>query len=451
MTEIVQREGQSERPEHPGNPPSLSDSANTLSPLQTRIRLRQLLYQSFDIEEIITLCFDLGLDFDDLGGSGKASKTRELIKATARRGQILDLIGQCAASRPRIDWQPFIDAVTSNPDIFMLPAIEDAYKQPVEEGLVALVELMHTPKVRETVGSFQADFRAVCDQLDAVDQYKTLHDLLHTLQYRCYNPLAREASRFPDDELAIENIEMYHLELDQIAGQIDEVVSRSSDLSNEATWVTELRGISNNLALAMRNLDPERLNEVIWRMNRILDLQPSRINTHLNLAAKSLRLPTLLRAMEQISDHLGELDLDPGNIEQFEAGVDTLSILNQGLEIFVKEHDQWQLVDMELRRLDTTSRDNTDQIIREWRYVQEAVHSASGDAQDQWVMALVKYESQLETAIKQQDPVQVRRFFRLYRRQAGERFFQVDVRLKRLSGELRLVSDPLAKFLRMLE
>jgi hypothetical protein len=48
-------------------------------------RLRQILATRFSESELRTLCFDLGIDYDDLPGQEKASKARELIAYLERR------------------------------------------------------------------------------------------------------------------------------------------------------------------------------------------------------------------------------------------------------------------------------------------------------------------------------------------------------------------------------
>lgn len=54
-------------------------------------RLRQQLIAGFDEEELRTLCFDLGVDYDGLPARGKGGKARELVLYFWRRGQIADL------------------------------------------------------------------------------------------------------------------------------------------------------------------------------------------------------------------------------------------------------------------------------------------------------------------------------------------------------------------------
>ena len=57
----------------------------------------------------------------------------------------------------------------------------------------------------------------------------------------------------------------------------------------------------------------------------------------------------------------------------------------------------------------------------------------------------------LDGALTGGDPVKVRRLFRRYRKQSGDRFVWVDKALKRLCDKLRTIGEPLASVLRMIE
>lgn len=48
-------------------------------------RLHQVLQARFDREELRTLCFDLGISYDDLRGEGRSAKARELVLYMSRR------------------------------------------------------------------------------------------------------------------------------------------------------------------------------------------------------------------------------------------------------------------------------------------------------------------------------------------------------------------------------
>lgn len=58
----------------------------------------------FSIEELRDLCFDLGVDFDDLPGLTKSSKARELIAFCERHGRTAVLLATARTVRPHVLW-----------------------------------------------------------------------------------------------------------------------------------------------------------------------------------------------------------------------------------------------------------------------------------------------------------------------------------------------------------
>jgi hypothetical protein len=73
--------------------------------------LRQKINQHFDDEELRLLCFDLGTEYENLGGRGKAGKVAELVALYQRNGQIKDLLAQLTLHRSSIEWE-FADEAT---------------------------------------------------------------------------------------------------------------------------------------------------------------------------------------------------------------------------------------------------------------------------------------------------------------------------------------------------
>lgn len=69
------------------------------------VKLFKALARYFDEEELRTLCFILGIEFDALKGEGKANKARELILYLDRRGRIAELIQNCKRLRPHVSWE----------------------------------------------------------------------------------------------------------------------------------------------------------------------------------------------------------------------------------------------------------------------------------------------------------------------------------------------------------
>ena len=68
--------------------------------MMTTTELRDLIKNSFNINDLKSLCNDLGLDFEDLGESTREGAARELIGYFQRRGQLQKLIDGRYARRP---------------------------------------------------------------------------------------------------------------------------------------------------------------------------------------------------------------------------------------------------------------------------------------------------------------------------------------------------------------
>jgi hypothetical protein len=103
------------------------------------VQLREMLTASFDAGELRTLCFDLGIDYDDLPGEGKGNKVRELITYLERRDRIPELVRICEQQRPNVAWRDVPGAPQDIPAA--LPAVPaEPYRLDYEHGLSQLRE-----------------------------------------------------------------------------------------------------------------------------------------------------------------------------------------------------------------------------------------------------------------------------------------------------------------------
>lgn len=69
--------------------------------------LRDNIAHHFDLGELNTLCFDLGVDFDELPGQTKTEKAQNLLANLNRRNRIPVLIEHLKKQRPHVDWEPY--------------------------------------------------------------------------------------------------------------------------------------------------------------------------------------------------------------------------------------------------------------------------------------------------------------------------------------------------------
>lgn len=85
-------------------------------PHQARLTLlREILVTRFSVEELRTLCFDLGWEYDGLPGEGKEGRARELVAFLERRNRIPELEEKSKRLRPDITWEPTPETTKEKP------------------------------------------------------------------------------------------------------------------------------------------------------------------------------------------------------------------------------------------------------------------------------------------------------------------------------------------------
>ena len=66
--------------------------------------LHRLMVQQFNLNDIETLCFQMSIDIDEISGTGKSAKVRELILDIIRQGRVQNLTDLLKQARPHIQW-----------------------------------------------------------------------------------------------------------------------------------------------------------------------------------------------------------------------------------------------------------------------------------------------------------------------------------------------------------
>jgi hypothetical protein len=311
---------------------------------------------------------------------------------------------------------------------------------------------MQEPAVRDAVVTFRVHFERACDQIDVVASLKDLHDLLHSLQLNCYDGIVQEAKKFPDDEQAQAILHEHEVTLQDKLDDLRKIVARPGVAPAEVAWIEQdLEPARRELHAALAALDTRKLKQARWMLNRVLAIEPSKINTRLNQAARALSLPDLIAAMADIRDQLRSLNLDAEKVGQFEVGVETLGRLDGTLTALVEDHDRWQAAELELRLIESNLEQSLEALEYSWPQIQEKVHPLTVGSDEPWAVTFREEGKKLGSALEAQDAVKIRLRFRGYRRQAGIRFHNVDVMLKKQCDELRKAGGPLAEVLRRME
>lgn len=331
--------------------------------------------------------------------------------------------------------------------------------EPVEDGrlvgtaIQVLARLMQAPAVRDAVSNFREEFNAACDQIRVLSAYKGLHDRFQQLE-DSFKLIYLVARRLPSDGNAWIDLEVNEPEVDTGIDDLLSFAARTPFARSDALWIQQLDRSRAELRDAVVIHDPVRLTAVLRKVNEVLARQPYRINDRLVTMARNLRLSDLAEAMTTLRDGLARLDSDREarlEMEQFEGGVDALTRLDHNLQTMVDDHDSFQTIDNELRRVEALLDQDVGEASRAWQDLGPMAQALGGGNDAGWATKLGDAATELELALMTGDPVAIKRSFRLFRSQANRSFHQVDQDLLSLCDELRNVGVPLSRLLQQLQ
>ncbi len=77
-------------------------------------KLLDLISRHFSEDELKTLCFELGIEFEDLGGVGKTGKARELLQFCRRNDKLQELVAALRAKRPDAEFESTLSGDDAN-------------------------------------------------------------------------------------------------------------------------------------------------------------------------------------------------------------------------------------------------------------------------------------------------------------------------------------------------
>ena len=320
------------------------------------------------------------------------------------------------------------------------------------EGLEALRELMEDRSVQADVAAFGAIFETSCKQIDSLACYKDLHDLLHTLQFRCYNYLTavlQNARKSPDDPSVWENVFEYESTVQDIMEGLRKY-TKTESLKELVPWTGGLVENLGNLFRAVTNCDPQQIALALKPVNQVLSFQPMRINVRLNETARALPLPGLVKALTGLSQKLDSAQVNPTTVRKFQDGLGALSKLHVELASLVKEHDKWQDVDIELRRLEVTIGQDLEDLKLSWPDLKVKTEPNCNEVAAEWEQLLKVDMKRLDESLAAGDLIKTKYYFTRYRGRIGNHFYRVDTALKDLCGNLRRVGEPLTALLEIM-
>ena len=71
-------------------------------------QLRRQMAESFSLDDVRSLCFDLNVNFDELPHAGLTPKVRDLILLMKQNGRLAELLTAVAKARPHVEWPDLV-------------------------------------------------------------------------------------------------------------------------------------------------------------------------------------------------------------------------------------------------------------------------------------------------------------------------------------------------------
>lgn len=319
----------------------------------------------------------------------------------------------------------------------------------IKDAMHALFLLLESPAVRDAVIAFGVDFAATSERIKALDAYKRLHDLLHTVRYRCYLPAHREKRHFPDDPAVYEAMAEYSISLGHIQADMQELAAQPVIPAGETTWMSTLSEAHQLMEQALAQESQPLLEQSLRLLRRTLDVQPVRINARLTATARALRLPELVATTRQICRSLNEQPLDEELLRQFRDGVNALDVLALEVERLILTHDHLQLLDQELGRIESQLGQDNEELAFSWPHVKGLFGVLT--VEPQWQARLQTYSQDVDSALARGDAGKAVLPFRRLFREVSDRFFRVDVDLRQSCERLQQVGAPLQAILKVMQ
>lgn len=327
-----------------------------------------------------------------------------------------------------------------------MPDDEDAQPSAAEQagsGIAAMADLLVEPDVRSSIAGFREGFELVCRQIDRLTTYKDLHDLLHDLQFNCYNPIMRGSRDFPDNSLFLESLIDYQAELQTIANGLWEIAEQAALSANERAWIEQIDRAAAALQNAIDQSSKPQFDRATMQIGRVLYIHPTRINERLKEAARDLPLPNLVQAMAAARQHAAPGDLATDKLRRIDQGIAALERLDTALADMIAEHDTWQDIDLELHRIEGDMEQHVQELEWLWPDLKARLQPLCEGRADRWSQDLRQTNEKFERALATQNPIMIAAAFRPFQRQVGLCFFQADKKLKELCHGLRQVDGPL--------
>lgn len=312
-------------------------------------------------------------------------------------------------------------------------------------GIQTLSQLAEAnPRVRERVSTFRSQVEITTQNIDELGDYKDLHDLLHQVQFGCYNRLKEQPTQRDVDESQVV--------LEDLVPQIEKILQAGRVPLREMTWLETLTGVSTLLREAARqaeNLEDYRdpVEQARDRLQRLLIRTPSRINQRLTDKAGDLDLRRLIESLRAAHESLTAI-VGPEALGDFASGLGALNDLSIRLTQLVDRHYHWQLLVDELQLAESQLDPGLKNLLKQWPTVRAITDQCCAGNPDEAARKLLEDAVLLEKAQAEANENKTRLIFDRLLSRANKSFFRLDSDLKNACEQLRQLGASLTHLLK---
>jgi hypothetical protein len=312
--------------------------------------------------------------------------------------------------------------------------------------LIALHELLRNPEIHAAALGFRGAFVNICARIAPVVHYKRVHDLLHQLEFDCYDRIRNNKGRFrdPDDDLAYQEMVSCLSAFDSVVQDLKDSISAASFEGISTVWVSDLSTACDTFRKAIDDRDSERVLGVLDAMQRVLQRRPSQINSYLVEAARALRLVDLVTAMDTLHGMLVRLDAESERAADFHRGIVALRELATKLDGLIRIHTIWQEIDFELNPIEAVLADSIAKRDFSWWQNLKALTANLSEVPSAAASELEVWKARLDGAIAEGAHKKIKDSFWRFQRLAKTTFRSTDDALKLQCDELPELFTPLA-------
>jgi hypothetical protein len=284
------------------------------------------------------LLFKLGKDLCVIVNcsQGFGDLVLQLLKLAVKEGWINDLLSAIAAARANIE--ELIKLIREHFPDALVPIPAGSLTAKVRVGLETVAGHSNDPAVREILSQYRSALESAREGATALNQYKILHDTLHTLQQQLSGKFEDAADQARKGELTAD-VDMFVYHLREAAEKAREAAQCLKTQNLENAWATTLDQIASLIKEGQAGKPgPFDKSSILFR--RVLSEAP-RISAKMTDVVANLRLDGLQVALKKIREQFKNDAAE----QELTTAIEGLSTMQPRLAGLVQEHTEWQIID----------------------------------------------------------------------------------------------------------